>query len=106
MAESAYADVEVIVVDDGSTDATAAVLEGLGLANVTLARQANTGKAGALNTAASSSSDLRCDRPQAGSRTPHGHAAPRGAPSRRWLPTPPPDCHRSGRPPRPVPRGR
>jgi poly-beta-1,6 N-acetyl-D-glucosamine synthase len=50
LSESEYPDVEVIVVDDGSTDATARVVEGLALTNVTLVRQTNRGKAGALNT--------------------------------------------------------
>src|SRR5919106_5760569 len=35
-----------------------------------------------------------CDRPQVGPCTPPGHAAPRGTPTRRWLPASPPD--RSG----------
>ncbi|WP_158888569.1 bifunctional polysaccharide deacetylase/glycosyltransferase family 2 protein [Amycolatopsis anabasis] len=42
--------VRVVVVDDGSTDTTAAVVEGLNLARVRLIRQANAGKAAALNT--------------------------------------------------------
>jgi GT2 family glycosyltransferase len=43
--------VEIVVVDDGSSDRTAAVVERLGLACVRVVRQANTGKAGALNAA-------------------------------------------------------
>jgi peptidoglycan/xylan/chitin deacetylase (PgdA/CDA1 family)/glycosyltransferase involved in cell wall biosynthesis len=42
--------VRVIVVDDGSTDRTAAVVAGLGLPNVRLIRQPNSGKAAALTT--------------------------------------------------------
>jgi cellulose synthase/poly-beta-1,6-N-acetylglucosamine synthase-like glycosyltransferase/peptidoglycan/xylan/chitin deacetylase (PgdA/CDA1 family) len=42
--------VEVIVVDDGSTDRTAAVVRGLRLPGVRLVRQTNAGKATALNT--------------------------------------------------------
>ncbi|GAB2972194.1 glycosyltransferase [Amycolatopsis acidiphila] len=41
---------EVIVVDDGSTDGTADFVEGLGLDRVRVIRQANGGKATALNT--------------------------------------------------------
>ncbi|WP_439664171.1 bifunctional polysaccharide deacetylase/glycosyltransferase family 2 protein [Lentzea sp. HUAS TT2] len=43
------ADVEVIVVDDGSTDGTAAVAEELDLPGVTVIRQVNQGKPAALN---------------------------------------------------------
>ncbi|MFZ3573032.1 glycosyltransferase [Streptomyces sp. BH097] len=42
--------VEVVVVDDGSTDDTAAVVKSLGLPGVVLIRQPNQGKAAALNT--------------------------------------------------------
>ncbi|UYM03606.1 alpha/beta fold hydrolase [Solicola gregarius] len=42
--------VEVIVVDDGSTDDTAAIVESLGLPAVRLIRQVNAGKPAALNT--------------------------------------------------------
>ncbi len=44
------ADVRVIVVDDGSTDRTAEVVQRLALPGVLLIRQANAGKAAALNT--------------------------------------------------------
>ncbi len=42
--------IEVIVIDDGSTDGTAAAVEALDLPNVRVIRQVNTGKPGALNT--------------------------------------------------------
>lgn len=51
LAASDYPSLEIVVVDDGSTDETAAIVDGLGLACVRVVRQANMGKAGALNTA-------------------------------------------------------
>jgi cellulose synthase/poly-beta-1,6-N-acetylglucosamine synthase-like glycosyltransferase len=47
---SDYPWVEVIVVDDGSTDGTAGIVERLRLPNVRVVRQANAGKPAALNT--------------------------------------------------------
>jgi len=47
---SDYPDLEVVVVDDGSTDGTGDVVEALGLPDVRLIRQANGGKAAALTT--------------------------------------------------------
>jgi cellulose synthase/poly-beta-1,6-N-acetylglucosamine synthase-like glycosyltransferase/peptidoglycan/xylan/chitin deacetylase (PgdA/CDA1 family) len=46
-------ELEVIVVDDGSTDDTAAIVQRLALPRVQLLRQANAGKAAALNHALS-----------------------------------------------------
>lgn len=42
-------ELEVIVIDDGSSDRTAEIVQGLGLGPVRLLRQANAGKAAALN---------------------------------------------------------
>jgi cellulose synthase/poly-beta-1,6-N-acetylglucosamine synthase-like glycosyltransferase/peptidoglycan/xylan/chitin deacetylase (PgdA/CDA1 family) len=50
LAESDYPDLEVVVVDDGSTDATAEIVEALNLDRVHLIRQDNGGKPAALNT--------------------------------------------------------
>ena len=51
LAGSDYPQLEVIVVDDGSTDGTGELVEGLGLRNVRVLREANRGKAEALGTA-------------------------------------------------------
>ncbi len=45
-----YAEIEVVVVDDGSTDGTAGIVERLGLPNVRVIRVPNGGKPNALNT--------------------------------------------------------
>ncbi|MGK5737433.1 bifunctional polysaccharide deacetylase/glycosyltransferase family 2 protein [Micromonospora sp. URMC 103] len=50
LAASAYPALEVIVVDDGSTDGTADIVERLRLRGVRVLRQANGGKPAALNT--------------------------------------------------------
>jgi cellulose synthase/poly-beta-1,6-N-acetylglucosamine synthase-like glycosyltransferase/peptidoglycan/xylan/chitin deacetylase (PgdA/CDA1 family) len=50
IAASDYPDLEVLVIDDGSTDATADIVAGLDLPRVRLVRQDNAGKADALNT--------------------------------------------------------
>jgi cellulose synthase/poly-beta-1,6-N-acetylglucosamine synthase-like glycosyltransferase/peptidoglycan/xylan/chitin deacetylase (PgdA/CDA1 family) len=51
LAASDYPDFEVIVVDDGSADGTAALVEALELPKVIVLRQANAGKSAALNRA-------------------------------------------------------
>ncbi|MGX1132395.1 cellulose synthase/poly-beta-1,6-N-acetylglucosamine synthase-like glycosyltransferase/peptidoglycan/xylan/chitin deacetylase (PgdA/CDA1 family) [Streptomyces glaucescens] len=48
--------IEIIVVDDGSTDGTADIAESLGLPNVRVIRQANAGKPAALNNGVRSAS--------------------------------------------------
>jgi cellulose synthase/poly-beta-1,6-N-acetylglucosamine synthase-like glycosyltransferase/peptidoglycan/xylan/chitin deacetylase (PgdA/CDA1 family) len=45
-----YPEIEVVVVDDGSTDGTADIVEGLRLPNVRVVRVPNGGKPNALNT--------------------------------------------------------
>jgi cellulose synthase/poly-beta-1,6-N-acetylglucosamine synthase-like glycosyltransferase/peptidoglycan/xylan/chitin deacetylase (PgdA/CDA1 family) len=49
LAASDYPDLEIVVVDDGSTDGTGDLVEKLGLPQVRLLRQPNAGKPAALN---------------------------------------------------------
>jgi cellulose synthase/poly-beta-1,6-N-acetylglucosamine synthase-like glycosyltransferase/peptidoglycan/xylan/chitin deacetylase (PgdA/CDA1 family) len=50
LAASDYPEFDVVVVDDGSTDGTAEIVEGLGNQRVRVVTQPNAGKAAALNT--------------------------------------------------------
>ena len=50
LAASEYQDFDLVVVDDGSVDDTAEIVERLGLERVRVVRQRNEGKAAALNT--------------------------------------------------------
>jgi cellulose synthase/poly-beta-1,6-N-acetylglucosamine synthase-like glycosyltransferase/peptidoglycan/xylan/chitin deacetylase (PgdA/CDA1 family) len=50
LAASPYPDLEIVVVDDGSTDATADIVEALALQRVRVIHRANGGKAAALTT--------------------------------------------------------
>jgi cellulose synthase/poly-beta-1,6-N-acetylglucosamine synthase-like glycosyltransferase/peptidoglycan/xylan/chitin deacetylase (PgdA/CDA1 family) len=50
LAASDYPEVEVIVVDDGSSDGTGEIVQGLGLERVRLLTEENRGKPAALNT--------------------------------------------------------
>jgi cellulose synthase/poly-beta-1,6-N-acetylglucosamine synthase-like glycosyltransferase len=48
--ESTHRELQIIVIDDGSSDRTADIAENMGDARVEVVRQANAGKAAALNT--------------------------------------------------------
>jgi cellulose synthase/poly-beta-1,6-N-acetylglucosamine synthase-like glycosyltransferase/peptidoglycan/xylan/chitin deacetylase (PgdA/CDA1 family) len=50
LAASDYPEIEVVVVDDGSTDRTGEIVEGLGLERVRVLFEENAGKSAALNT--------------------------------------------------------
>jgi cellulose synthase/poly-beta-1,6-N-acetylglucosamine synthase-like glycosyltransferase/peptidoglycan/xylan/chitin deacetylase (PgdA/CDA1 family) len=50
LAASDYPSFEVVVVDDGSSDGTAQIVDGLGLERVRVVQQENEGKSAALNT--------------------------------------------------------
>jgi cellulose synthase/poly-beta-1,6-N-acetylglucosamine synthase-like glycosyltransferase len=50
LAASDYPELEIIVVDDGSTDGTGELVESLGIEGVRVVRQPNAGKPAALNT--------------------------------------------------------
>jgi cellulose synthase/poly-beta-1,6-N-acetylglucosamine synthase-like glycosyltransferase/peptidoglycan/xylan/chitin deacetylase (PgdA/CDA1 family) len=50
LAASRYPELEIVVVDDGSTDGTAAIVDALGLDGVRVIRRPNGGKAAALST--------------------------------------------------------